>query len=166
MGKLESIERSMWQFATGSSHPQYRQALWRPTRQGVETIALSEKFEGDSNVNNWNRRGWHMVGVIAVRDGALERILQQPNVDPAVAFAMGGSLVVGRLEGEEALGSLGQGRGHGMRIGPGDLQFAIGGVTEAGTFIAPAAEDLHSEGPIPDAIIGDVRTGYADLRFS
>jgi hypothetical protein len=170
MGKLDGIERRMWQLATGSPHPHYRQALWRPTRQEVSSVALSSSFSGDPEAGNWNRRGWQKLGVIAVRPGSLEQILGQPNVDPAIAFAIGGRLAVGRVAAPEDFGwvesQAGINRGHGMRIGPGELQFAIGGATEDGEFVAPPAEDLLTVDTAHVALVGDEQDRYRAMNFS
>ncbi|HEU4914518.1 MAG TPA: hypothetical protein VFT16_03905 [Candidatus Saccharimonadales bacterium] len=170
MGKFDGIERRVWQMATGSSHPHYRQALWRPTRQEVSSVALSEPFTGNAEASNWNRRSWQKLGIIAIRPGSLERILSQPNVDPAIAFAIGDRLAVGRVAAPEDFGwvesSVGINRGHGMRVGPGELQFTIGGVTESGEFLTPSAEDLLTVGMSHVALVGDDQDRYGAMNFS
>lgn len=171
MGRLASAERTLWELATGSSDSHYRQALWRPTRQGVEGVALSDKYAGVSNASNWNRRSWKQLGVLQARSGALEHLLAQPNVDPAVAFTIGSRLVVGTLEDADDFGYMVSAIGsranlaHGMRLGPNETQFGIGVVASSGQFITPPAETLTSLGPIHISTLAP-GSGFSTVNFS
>jgi hypothetical protein len=170
MGKLASIERTAWQVLTGSSSWNYEQALWRPTRQPVATVAeWSDTYGPDPEAGAINRRAWQKVGVVAVRGNHVEKLLAQDNVDPAVAFTMGERMVVGTLErpGFSYIGS-GESRrtAHGLRIGNGETQFSIGIVNADGTFISPPHDTFDCQGPINISDIGVLGSGYQELHFS
>lgn len=171
MGKLAKIERTAWQILTGSSSWNYEQALWRPTRQPIDTVpGWSDRFAGDPETGGINRRAWQKVGVIAVRGNQLERLLAQENVTPAVAFTMGKLLVVGRLEAPDSFGAIygasGKQMGHGMRIGNDETQFSVGVVDGTGAFVSPAQEHIDSQGPINVDDVGALGSAYQMMHFS
>jgi hypothetical protein len=156
----------------GSSHPHYRQALWCPTRQGLEAVSLSDRFTGDTSVSKWNRRAWDSVGVVAVRNGALEELLDQPGSRPAAAFTMGNMLVVGEIDGDEPLGRLVTASGeigdvaHGFRIGHDAGQYALGIIAANGEFVTPDQEDVYTMGPIDITFAIQPGSGFANINFS
>ena len=170
MGRLETVERRIWQITTGSSNSHYRQALWRPTRQGTDGLAMSETFPGDSEASKWNRRQWSRIGVVAFGYGSLERVVGQPNLDPAVAFTIGSMLVVGKLEDLTDIGyTHAQGstlRAHGLRIGPDDTRFAVGGITEDGQFVTPDSEEVITMPLIPISALDVDDQRFANVNFS
>jgi hypothetical protein len=173
VGTLATVERALWTAFTGSSHDHYRQALWRPTRQSVESVALSEKYAGVRGASSWNRRSWDLLGILRVKNGGLEQLLAQPDVDPAVAFTMGRTLVVGKLSSPEDFGHMvepGDKRGdlaHGLRLGPDEIRFGIGVVAANGRFITPPAECLQSMGPITINLLSlEPEPGFAAINFS
>ncbi len=170
MRRFDGIERVGWRVISGSPSSHYRPALWRPTRQNPDSVALSEKFAGDPDASKWNRRTWRRMGVVAVRNHALDVILTRPDVEPAIAFTVGQTLVVGRLGVLRDVGVVHDvvtvNRGHGMRIGPDETRFGVGGITPDGEFITPSPEDLMTLGPVPCEMAGDVNTGFVELNFS
>ncbi len=58
MGAFQTIERRIWQAATGSPHPNYRQALWRPTSPGpmdtLGPVPWDEAMAPGSNFSKMN----------------------------------------------------------------------------------------------------------------
>lgn len=171
MGRIADIERAVWSMATGSSHFGYEQARWRLTRQPIESVkGWSDNFGPDPEAGGINRRAWKHVGVVAVRDHQLEKLVTRDNVDPAVAFKMGKRLVVGAIDDAHGFGHIygfeGKRMGHGLRIGDGETQFSIGIIDSTGTFISPKQEYIDTQGPIHVDDIGDKRTAYTSMKFS
>lgn len=172
---VRAAERTLWSVLNpvmGSDHPNYRQALWRPSRQGVEGVALSDTFAGVEGASGWRRNTWDHIGILQAQGTRLQELLAQPNVDPALAFTMGKLLVVGRIEDPQAFrwmledGVRESDMAHGLRVGPEDTRFGIGVVASNGQFITPPAEDLVTHPPmlIEDAIRAD--SEFALINFS
>lgn len=155
----------------GSSHSHYRRALWSPVTRETTGVALSDVFEGLEGASGWNRRSWDLLGVVAVRNGAMERLLGQPDARPAVAFELGKRLVVGELADPDGFGRLVIPGGepgdlaHGLRLGPGDTRFAIGATLPGEGFVTPGADDVYTLGPTE---IGNIQPGsrFAGINFS
>ncbi len=182
MGSLaRTVKRGIWTAMSpiaGSSHEQYRQALWFPTRQELDAdLAVSETFGGIDGASKWNRRTWDHLGVIAVRNGALDRLISLPGMRPAVAFANDERLVaVGELVDTQGFGYMQKTQAgelvpgdmaHGFRLGPDDARFAVGAVAPNGRFLTPMPEDIYTMGPIGIGDIGpDSQSGFANIYFS
>ena len=172
MGRLAEVERGIWQMLTGSSHENYRQVRWRFSPQRADSVpAWSDGYDGDRQVGGVNRHSWQKIGVLTVRNGELEELMQQHNSQPVLAFpTVFGRLAIGKLEGDKDLGFVGveeQARaGHGFRIGNGDTRFSIGVVDTNGLFIPPHPDNLDSQGPIWEDQVGVKGSGYEHLHFS
>lgn len=158
MGELvrageRAVLRGVWAGLSpvmGSSHPNYRRALWSPRTQGLVGVALSEPFAGVEGASGWYRRSWDKIGIMAVRSGAMEELLKESGARPAVAFRMGSRLVVGELADPDGFARLHRSDGmtgsitHGFRLGPDEAQFAIGVTLPDGEFVTPSAGQVRT----------------------
>lgn len=169
MGTLAKLERAAWRLGTGSSHDNYRQALWRPSKQHIDEVGGWATFEGDPAAGT-NRRRWNQVGVLAIKDNQLEALFEQKDVQPAVAFAMGSHVVKGLLGSFEDIGQVqtltSKDRAHGLRIGPERVQFSVGIIDGDGMFVSPEQKYFDVQGPLNAGNVGSPFGAYEHLRFS